>query len=171
MSQRPWVIPWPSAQRSGAGLPPPSPPLEKWFISWEIVKYGTWKGYDGIYIYIFLLPTNDYTSDGVTGIYIYSNLPANKELEQCFQACIDAVSLICSKFPTVLSIRAGAILELDGVCPKTGWSCRASWHLHIFMWLRFWGPTNVPRNVRLIDILGIFTFYFHVLLYNEKYGN
>ena len=154
MAQRPSVIPLPSAQRSGAGLPPPSPPLQKWFLAWEIVKYGTWNGYDGIYIY-----------------YIYRNLPANKELEQCFQACIDAVSLICSKFPTVLSIRGGAILELVGVCPKTGWSCRASWHLHTFMWLRFWGPTNVPRNVRLIDILGIFTFYFHGILYNEKYGN
>ena len=35
------IIPLPSAQRSGAGLPPPSPPLQKWFISWEIVKYGT----------------------------------------------------------------------------------------------------------------------------------
>ena len=42
-------------------------------------------------------------------LYIYRNLPANKELEQCFQACIDAVSLICSKFPTVLSIRGGVL--------------------------------------------------------------
>ena len=63
-------------------------------------------------------------------------------MEQCFQDCIDAVSLIFFRFPP-LSIGVVAILELDGVQKIT--------------------DPVVTRNVRLTDIPVISAFYIHVL--------